>query len=783
MTPSNLGVESRLLGISVKRKEDPRLITGGGMYVDDLKLPRMLHLAFLRSPHAHARINNVDVHEARGMAGVVDVITGEELKDSPGPLTFPSSDELKAVPHYPLAWDKVRHVGDPVAAVLATDRYVARDAADAIVVDYEPLPAVVDVEDAIATGAPVLHDDVGTNEAQRRVFRRGEVDEVFGLAEATVSARLENQRLAPICMETRGIVADYQPWTGELTLWMATQGAHGMRAQYADFFHMPEMKIRIIAPDVGGGFGAKFNLYIEEALAAFLARKHGRPVKWAADRSEDVASTTHGRAQRAYFEVGCKRDGTILGIRGKLYADFGAYLQNFTSGVNGMTTMMLGGCYQIQAYDIEAIGAYTNATPIDAYRGAGRPEAAFYIERIVDLVASELGLDPVEVRRKNFIPADKFPFYHTVAGPVYDTADYEKALTKALELAGYEDFRQRQQRARSEGRWLGIGFSTYTEICGIGPSKFLAEGMGHGMYETATIKFDPSGGVTVISGSSPHGQGHETAFAQIVSNELHVPFDEINVKHGDTGDGGMGIGTFGSRSAPVGGAAVLTAAQRVREKMTRIAASMLEASPSDVALEEGHFSVRGSPGKAVTVREVVRKAYMYMPDEEQGLEATSFFDPPNFVFPFGTHICEVEVDAETGKTQLLRFMAVDDVGNVISPMLVDGQVHGGLAQGIAQALYEEVVYDRESGQLLTGNLADYEMPGAREMLQFETARTETPTPVNPLGAKGVGEAGTIGGIPAVTNAVMDALSHLGIRNLDTPLTPEKVWQAIREATV
>jgi carbon-monoxide dehydrogenase large subunit len=782
MTPATLGVEGRLLGVSVKRKEDPRLVTGTGRYVDDLKLPGMLHLALLRSPYAHARITSVSAEAARQMPGIIDVLTGTDVKDDPGPLTFRSSDELKAVQHYPLAWDKVRHVGDPVAAVLAADRYAARDAADAIEVDYEPLPAVTDAEDALRDGAPILHEELGTNEALRRVFVRGDVDEVFGQAEATVHVRLENQRLAPICMETRAILADYQPWTNELTMWIGTQSAHGMRAQYADFFRMPESKIRVIAPDVGGGFGAKMNLYVEEVLAVFLSRKHGRPVKWTGDRGEDVMSTTHGRALRAYYDVACRKDGTILGIRGKLLANFGAYLQVFTAGVNTMTTLMIGGCYDLRAADIEVLGAYTNCTPIDAYRGAGRPEAAYFIERIADAVADELGLDPVDVRRKSFIPTEKFPMYHTVAGLVYDTADYDKALTKALELADYGGFRQRQEQARAEGRLIGLGLSTYTEICGIGPSKFTSAGVGHGTFETATVRFDPSGGVTVITGSSPHGQGHETAFAQIVSQELNVPFDEITVRHGDTGDGSMGVGTFGSRSACVGGAAVLTASQRVREKMTRIAAGMLEASVDDVVLENGQFSVRGTPQRNVSVREVVKTAYMYVPDEEQGLEATSYFDPPNFVFPFGTHICEVEVDPETGKVAIFRFLAVDDVGNVINPMLVDGQIHGGLAQGIAQALYEEVVYDRDSGQLLTGNLADYEIPGAREMPWFETERTETPTPVNPLGAKGVGEAGTIGGTPAVVNAVIDALSHLGIRNLDMPLTPEKVWRAIQEAT-
>jgi carbon-monoxide dehydrogenase large subunit len=781
MTPASLGVNARVLGISVKRKEDPRLITGTGTYVDDIKLPGMLHLALTRSPHAHARITSVNVEAARQLPGVVDVLTGADVKEALGPLTFRSSDELKAAQHYPLAWDKVRHVGDPVAAVLATDRYAARDAAAAIEVGYEPLPAVVDMEDALKDGAPVLHEELGTNQALTRLFARGEIDKVFGEAEATVNVRLENQRLAPICMEPRGIVADFKPWAGELTMWLATQMPHGMRAQYAGFFKLPESKVRVIAPEVGGGFGAKGNFYVEEILAVYLSRKHAQPVKWASDRSEDLVATNHGRAQRAYYEVACKRDGTILGIRGRLLADFGAYLLNFTSGVNGGTTLMLGGCYQVQAAHVEVIGVYTNTTPIDAYRGAGRPEAAYYIERIADLVAGELGLDPIDVRRKNFIQPDQFP-YRTIGGPFYDTGDYEKALSVGLEKAGYADFRQRQERARAEGRLIGLGFATYTEICGIGPSKFTSAGMGHGTYETATVKFDPSGAVTVVTGSSPHGQGHETAFAQIVADELNVPFDSITVKHGDTGDGGMGVGTFGSRSAAVGGAAVMTAARRVREKMARIASGKLEASPEDVVLEGGRFFVRGSEDKTITVSEVVKTAYMYVPDEEPGLEGTSFFDPPNFVFPFGTHVCEVEVDPETGKVSIVRFIAVDDVGNVINPMLVDGQIHGGLAQGIAQALYEEVVYEPESGQLLTGNLADYEMPGAREMPSFITERTETPTPVNPLGAKGVGEAGSIGGTPAVVNAVMDALSHLGIRNLDMPLTPEKVWQAIDEAT-
>lgn len=790
------------IGMPVRRKEDPRLISGTATYVDDINLPRQAYMALVRSPHAHARVRGVDTGAARRHPGVLAVYTGADVRQVAAPVPCGwALPGLKTPEHLPLATDRVRHVGEAVAAVVATSRAAARDAAELVRVDYEPLPAVVDPEAAARPDSPKLYDDLDSNVAFTWTLGN-DISDALNAAPRRLTARLKNQRLAPIAIEPRGVVADYHPASGRLTVWSATQIPHILRTLLAALLGIPESRVRVIAPEVGGGFGSKLNLYGEELLAAGISRRLERPVKWIEERRENFVATIHGRDQIQDVEVGYDGDGRILALRAKILADLGAYHQLLTPAIPTFTGFMLSGAYRIPAIQAEVRGVFTTKTPTDAYRGAGRPEATFLVERVVDLVARALGKDPAEVRRTNFIPPDAFP-YTTATGLAYDSGNYPAALDLALEKIGYAEFRREQAEARKAGRLLGVGLSSYVEICGLAPSRlWRAIGAGIGGWEAATVRVAPTGKVTVLTGTSPHGQGHETAWAQIVADRLGVSVDDVEVLHGDTDVAPHGLDTYGSRSAAVGGTAVFEAASRIREKAVAIAAHLLEAGPGDIELVpaggaggaggggaaaapsgSARFAIRGAPQRSVTWEQVVAAAYgvQGLPEGmEPGLDATHFFDPSNFTYPFGTHACTVEVDPDTGRVRILRYVAVDDCGRVINPLLVDGQVHGGIAQGIAQALYEEVVYDA-AGQLTNGSLMDYAVPTARELVPFETYRTETPSPVNPLGVKGVGEAGTIAASPAVVNAVCDALAHLGVTHIDMPLRPERVWRAIRDA--
>jgi carbon-monoxide dehydrogenase large subunit len=778
---------SRLFGATVKRREDPRLITGKGMYTDDFKLPGMLHMVILRSPYAHARITSLDVSKAKQLPGVHAVLTGKDLVGKVNPIPtawlIPNSD-LKT-PAYPaLATDHVRYTGDAVAAVVAETPAIARDARDLIDVNYEPLPVVTETEKALAEGAPQLHDDAPSNQAFHWSFANGDADGAINNAEVVVRHRFVQQRLIPNAMETRGAVASWQPGADELTLYNTTQNPHIVRFLVSVTNNIPENKIRVLARDVGGGFGSKIPFYGGDALTIFASQVTGRPVKWIEDRRENYLSTIHGRDQVTDVELAARRDGTMTGLRVKAYSNMGAYLSTAAPGVpTWLFALIVPGCYTIQDYKCDVWGAFTNTTPTDAYRGAGRPEAAFLIERMTDLLAGELGMDPVDVRRKNFIPADAFPY--TSGGTLtYDSGNYQMTLDKALEMADYSGFRQQQQQMRQQGRYQGIGLSTYVEVCGLAPSPAAgAMGFQGGLWEPATIRMLATGKVVVLTGTSPHGQGEETTFAQLVADQLGVAVEDVDVVHGDTGAIPMGWGTYGSRSTAVGGTAIFKATQKVIEKAKKVAAHLLEAAPDDVVFDSGTFHVQGSPDKSKTIQEIALMANLAwnMPEGvEPGLEESSFHDPTNFTYPFGAHICTVEVDPDTGEVKILRYVAVDDVGVVVNPMIVDGQVHGGVAQGIGQALYEHAIYD-EAGQLITGSMTDYAVPNMTQIPTVETARTETPCPHNLTGIKGVGETGTIASSQAVVNAVVDALSPLGIKHIDMPLTPERVWKAMQAA--
>jgi aerobic carbon-monoxide dehydrogenase large subunit len=774
---------TQLVGSRIKRREDPRLIMGRATYVDDIQIPRMTYAAILRSPYAHARILSTNVDKAKALPGVVTVLTGADLqgKNVPCGWTLP---DMKVAPHPALAVGKVRYTGDAVAVVVAEERDIARDALDLIEVDYEPLPVVVDAEKAIQPGAPQLHEEVPRNTTFVWKVAGGDAEKAFREAEVVVKERIVNQRLIPNAIEPRGMVAQYNPGSGDLTLWTATQIPHLVRLLLSMVMGLPEQKIRVIAPEIGGGFGSKLYLYPEEVIVATLAKTTGRPVKWIEERRENYVATTHGRDHVQYVEVAAKRDGTITGLRVKCIANMGAYLSTFAPGIPTILFgLMLSGNYRIPNIFCEVTGVHTNTTLVDAYRGAGRPEATYLVERAVDLTARELGLDPAEVRRRNFVPANAFP-HTTATGVTYDSGNYQPTLERALEIVGYQQLRQEQERLRKEGKYLGIGVTTYVEICGMAPSQVLgAVGAGAGGWESATVRVHPTGKVTVYSGASSHGQGHETAFAQIVGDGLGVPFEDVEVVHGDTAQVQFGIGTFGSRSAAVGGMAAVMSVNKIEEKAKKIAAFLLEAAEADLVFEGGQFFVKGTPGRGITIQQVALAAYVphkYPTGLEPGLEATSFYDPSNFTWPFGSHVAVVEVDPETGIIKLRRYIAVDDCGRVINPLLVDGQIHGGLAQGIAQALFEEAVYD-ENGQLISGSLMDYAVPKADDLLNFELDRTETPSPVNALGVKGVGEAGTIASSAAIVNAVVDALAPFGVKHLDMPLKPERVWQAIQQA--
>ncbi len=765
---------SKLVGTRVRRREDPRLVQGLSHYVDDLRMADLLHAAILRSPHAHARINGIHTDAARALPGVRSVVTGAEIGDSVGSVPCAAANPtLRTPPHPVLAREHVRHVGEPVAAVVAEDSYTARDALDLIEVDYEPLPVVSDLEKALAPDSPVVHSQWPDNQAFTFELGTGDMDKARAEADVVIRQKFVHQRLAPIPVETRGVVARYFPGEDELTVWSSTQIPHLLRAMLALMLGFPEHRIRIIAPEVGGGFGCKLNVYREEALLAHLAMKLKGTVKWIEGRRENIQATIHGRGQVGTVEAAVKKDGTILGVTYDSLLDTGAYLQLLTPGMPPLTGLMISGCYKIPTLRFRSTGAFTNKVATDAYRGAGRPEATLVIERTLDLIARELDMDPVAVRRKNFAQPADFPL-PVATGLAYDSGNYQAALDKALEMVGYEELRAQQKRLREEGRYLGIGFSTYVEICAMGPSAALPAGG----WESGTVRLDFTGKTTVLTGVSPHGQGEETTFAQIVSDELGVPVEDIAVLHGDTAVVPNGIGTFGSRGISVGGTAVYMATQKVREKAEAIAANVLECSTDDLEFEDGRFSVKGVPDKGITIQEVALQAHVAtkLPaGMEPGLQATSVFEPSNFTFPFGTHICVVEVDTRSGEIEIRKYVAVDDCGKVINPLIVDGQVQGGIAQGLGQALLEEVVYD-EDGQLVTGSLMDYAVARAEDLPPLEFARTETPSPVNPMGVKGVGEAGTIGSTPSIVNAVVDALAPFGVTHIDMPLKPEKIWR-------
>lgn len=751
------------MGGQVRRREDPRLITGSATYVDDIVLPNMAYLAVLRSPYPHARIVRIDASAALERPGVLAVITGDEVEDLVPPQQ--GVGEGGPPPRQPLATGTVRYIGDGVLALVATDRALAEDALELVVVEYEELPGVGDPEAAMQPDAPQIHEHAGYNVEERWNHTLGDVDAAFADADVTVSTRMVSQRLSPNPMEPRGVVGMYDRGADLLTVWSSTQCAHMIRDAVCEALKLPQTKVRAVVPEVGGGFGSKIGAYPEDILVAYAARRLRRPVKWIETRTEHLQATVQGRSQIAYLDLAARNDGRITGLRLRLIVDSGAYGAAWSGEISaGMIT----GCYHIPNVRSEAITVLTNKTPLGAYRGAGRPEAAYYIERAIDILADKLDMDPPEIRRRNFIPPDAFP-YEVPLG-MFDSGEYASTLDAALQRSGYEELRAEQQRLRADGRLVGVGISSYVEICGSG-------------WETSTVRMEADGTVFVYTGISPHGQGQETTFAQIAAEVLGVPLDRVNVVFGDTRLG-SGFGTMGSRGTAVGGPAVYRAAQAVRDKMRAIAAHLMEASPEDLELDEERWHVRGVPDRYVTITDVAGAAYdgdNLPAGVEPGLTAVNNFRPADVTAPFGTHVVAVEIDRETGRVTVRKFLTVDDCGTIISPQLVQGQVHGGVTQGIAQALFEEVVYD-EGGQLLTGSFVDYGIPTAADLPFYETTHTDTPSPRNPLGVKGIGEAATIGSTPAVVNAVIDALSPLGIRHLDMPLTPEKIWRAIAEAS-
>lgn len=765
------------VGRKLKRKEDPRLIRGISHYTDDIKLPRMLQCAFVRSPHAHAEIRSIHTENARAVSGVIAVFTAEDTAGIgmvPCAIQMP---DLKVPKHPVLATGRVRYVGEPVAVVVAEDLYAARDAAELVEVDYDPLPVVTDMKQALTKESSYVHDDFRTNRAFTHVLKNGDIDSAFKKADHIIKQRMWNQRLAPMAMEGRAVIGEYLPGENRLTLWSATQIPHLLRTQVSVMLGLPETAVRVIAPEVGGGFGSKLNVYAEEAIVPWLAMKLGRPVKWAETRRENIAATIHGRDTFNEVELALKKDGTILGMKVGILADLGAYHQLLTPLIPQLTALMLAGCYKIPAIDIHIEGVFTNKMSTDAYRGAGRPEATYIIERIMDIAAHELGMDSAQFRLKNFPQPKQFPFT-TITGLTYDSAKYQESLKKALQLSGYDGLRRRQKSGWKQGKYYGVGVSTYVEICAIGPSAATPAGG----WESGTVRIEPTGKVTVLTGASPHGQGEETTFAQLIADQLGIDPDDVNVVHGDTMAVPYGIGTFGSRATAVGGTAAYLATQKLKAKMATLAAHLLGVKPADITIGRGQLTAKGKK-KSISFGELVMAAYTARnipPGFEPGMEATHFFEPSNFTFPFGAHIASVEVDAETGEIKIDKYVAVDDCGNVLNPLLVDGQIQGGIAQGLGQALWEELIYN-EDGQLVTGSLMDYALPKAHLLPDFTLERTVTPSPVNPMGVKGVGEAGTIASTPCMVNAVCDALSPLGVRHIEMPLKPERVWRAITHA--
>ena len=770
MTHGEEPADGAWIGRPLKRREDHRLLVGSGRYVDDIRPLGCAHVALLRSPHAHARMAGIDVERARRAPGVLAVVVGAELKDlAPLPVNRVMPD-MRVPPHPIIADGRVHAAGTPVAAVVAETVYAARDAVDLIDVTYEPLPALPEPEGALAAGAPRLYPEIDGNRCFTRTLREGDTARAVSGAARVVSLRVSQQLLSAVAMEPRSVLAAFDSSTGELTLWVSCQAPFRIRAEVARILEMPESRVRVIAPDVGGGFGVKTGPYREEVLLGWLARRLGRPVKWIATRGEDQITTNHSRGSVCEGELAVDAGGRIAALRARITAPMGATLMNAAAGSPWNHARCLPGCYVVPVCDITVTGALTTTAPVSAYRGAGRPEACFVIERLMDTAARAIGLDPAEIRRRNFIAAESFPF-KTATGQVYDSGNYQLALERALAAADYEGLRGEQAARRGRGEIVGIGLASYVEPCALG-------------WESGSVKVERSGRVTAITGSSAHGQGHETTFAQIVADHLGVTPDDVQVVHGDTRSGPEGFGTFGSRSVALGGSALQRVAVDVREKGRRIAARMLEASPADVISVSGGFQVTGVPQRQVRWREVAATAYAgghALPaGDTPGLEATTYFQPDTEVWTFGAIVCAIRIEAETGRLVIERLVWVDDAGTVINPLLAEGQLHGSLAQGLGQALQEAIVYDRD-GQLVTGTLMDYAIPRADEVPPVLIEKTCTPSPRNPLGAKGVGEAGCIGIPPAVVNAAVDALTPLGITHLDMPLTPARLWSAIRGA--
>jgi carbon-monoxide dehydrogenase large subunit len=748
----------------------------------------MLWMAIVRSPYAHARITKVDLSKALAADGVVAAFSGADLADEWAgslPCAWPVTGDCHIPQHRPLSSDKARYAGDGVAVVVAESRALAKDGAELVEVDYEPLPAVTDVGEAVTDSAPLVHDEYEGNRAYTWPLQTGEIDKLFSEAAVTVKEHYRQQRLIPNAMETRSVLVQPVLATDEYTMWSATQVPHIARVTLSGTTGIPETKLRVIAPDVGGGFGSKLNVYAEEALCLVLARRLGLPIKWTEERSENYVATIHGRDVLQEIELAATEEGKVTAVRVRLTAAMGAYMQLVSPGIPLLGAWLYAGCYDVQAYDFECVGVFTNTTPTDAYRGAGRPEATYAIERAMDTLARELDIDPVELRRKNFIPTESFPNYTIASGLTVDSADYHGTLDKCLEVLDYDAVRaeQRTRRDRGDRKLLGVGFSTWIEMCGLAPSRVLsALNYAAGGWDAATIELMPTGTVRVLTGVSPHGQGSATVFAQVVADQLGVDYDDVEVLHGDTATTPFGMDTYGSRGVSVGGVALHAAGEKLIAKARTLAAHELECAEDDLEFAGGNFTVKGTD-RSVGIKALAFSSWTAhnLPDGmEPGLQATHLYDPPNFSWPNGAHCCVVEVDQDTGSVDIVRYLAVDDCGVQLNPMLVEGQVHGGVAQGIAEALFEEAIYDDE-GNLATGTMTNYLVPGPPELPSFEVHDTVTPSPTNPMGVKGIGEAGTIAAPPAVINAIVDALAHLGVRDVERPATPERVWRAIQEA--
>jgi carbon-monoxide dehydrogenase large subunit len=783
------------IGASVRRKEDARFLSGRGNYTDDINRPGQLYAYLKRADRPHARIRSIDAEAAKTSPGVVAVYTGADMQaDGIGGLPCgwqihnKDGSPMAEPPHPVLAVGKVRHVGDPVAVVIAESRQAAKDAAELLAIEYEDLPAVATSIDAIAPGAPLVHDEAAGNLCYDWQFGtdKAVVDQAFARAKHVVRLDLINNRLVPNAMEPRAAVGDFDPASGDYTLYTTSQNPHVIRLLMGAFvLHIPENKLRVVAPDVGGGFGSKIFHYAEEAIVTWAAGKVRRPVKWTAERSESFITDAHGRDHVTTAEIAVDEQGNFLALRVNTFANLGAYLSTFGPSIpTYFSATLLAGVYKTPAILSEVKGVFTNTVPVDAYRGAGRPESTYVLERLVDVIAHDTGMDRIELRRKNFIPPEAFP-YTTPVALTYDSGDYVKTLDAALKAADFAGFEARRTAAKAHGKLRGIGISTYVEACGAAPSAIVGQlGARAGLYEVANIRVHPTGSVTVFTGAHSHGQGHETTFAQLVVEQLGVPIAQVEVVHGDTGKIPFGMGTYGSRSLPVGGSAMVKAMDKIIAKGKKIAAHLMEASVEDIEFGDGKFTVKGTD-KSKALAEISLAAYVPhnypLTELEPGLDETAFYDPPNFTYPGGCHVCEVEVDRDTGEVAVVNFVAVDDIGRVINPMIVEGQVQGGVAQGIGQALLENAAYDPE-GQLLAGSFMDYTMPRAYDLPDIHVGTETTLCTHNPLGAKGCGEVGAIGSPPAVINAVVDALRDYEVRHIDMPATAQKIWSIINAGT-